>query len=37
LWTFEELGQFLKYAHNSKGILIAAGATAYTDFGKKTS
>lgn len=31
----EELGQFLKYAHNSKGIVIAAGATAYTDFGKK--
>ena len=31
----EELGQFLKYAHNSKGIIIAAGARAYTDFGKK--
>ncbi|MCG3720013.1 DUF5718 family protein, partial [Aliarcobacter butzleri] len=31
----EELGQFLKDAHKAKGILIAAGATAYTDFGKK--
>ncbi|RBQ28266.1 DUF5718 family protein [Aliarcobacter vitoriensis] len=31
----EELGQFLKYAHSAKGIVIAAGATTYTDFGKK--
>ena len=33
---FEELGQFLRVAaKDAKGILIAAGATAYTDFGKK--
>ena len=32
----EELGQFLRIAaKDAKGILIAAGATAYTDFGKK--
>lgn len=32
----EELTQFLKVAgKDAKGILIAAGATAYTDFGKK--
>jgi hypothetical protein len=32
----EELTQFLKVAaKDSKGILIAAGATAYADFGKK--
>ncbi len=32
----EELSQFLKdEGENAKGILIAAGATAYTDFGKK--
>ena len=32
----EELTQFLKAApKDTKGILIAAGATAYTDFGKK--
>lgn len=30
----EELAQFLKYTQNAKGILIAAGATAYTEFGK---
>lgn len=31
----EELTQFTNAAHSAKGILIAAGATAYTDFGKK--
>lgn len=31
----EELTQFMTEAKNAKGILIAAGATAYTDFGKK--
>ncbi|MDZ7819106.1 MAG: DUF5718 family protein [Aliarcobacter sp.] len=31
----EELTQFMTNAKNAKGILIAAGATAYTDFGKK--
>ncbi|MBP7742263.1 MAG: hypothetical protein KA073_02685 [Aliarcobacter sp.] len=31
----EELTQFMWNLENSKGILIAAGATAYTDFGKK--
>lgn len=31
----EEITQFTKYAKNAKGLLIAAGATAYTDFGKK--
>ena len=31
----EELTQFMFDAKNAKGILIAAGATAYTDFGKK--
>jgi len=30
----EELTQFTKYAKDSKGILIAAGATAYAEFGK---
>jgi hypothetical protein len=30
----EELTQFSKYAKNSKGLLIAAGATAYAEFGK---
>uniref|UniRef100_UPI00404839A3 DUF5718 family protein n=1 Tax=Aliarcobacter sp. TaxID=2321116 RepID=UPI00404839A3 len=31
----EELTQFMTNAKEAKGILIAAGATAYTDFGKK--
>jgi hypothetical protein len=31
----EEFTQFMTNAKDSKGILIAAGATAYTDFGKK--
>ena len=31
----EELGQFMKNAKDAKGMLIAAGATAYADFGKK--
>jgi hypothetical protein len=31
----EELTQFMTNAKDAKGILIAAGATAYTDFGKK--
>ncbi len=31
----EEITQFLKDAKESKGILIAAGATAYSEFGKK--
>jgi regulator of sigma D len=31
----EELTPFLKNIKNSKGLLIAAGATAYTEFGKK--
>ena len=32
----EDLTQFLKVAaKDAKGILIAAGATAYADFGKK--
>ena len=30
----EELTQFTKYAKDSKGLLIAAGATAYAEFGK---
>ena len=30
----EELTQFMFDAKNAKGILIAAGATAYTEFGK---
>lgn len=30
----EELTQFMSNAKNAKGILIAAGATAYTEFGK---
>jgi len=30
----EELTQFTKYSKDSKGILIAAGATAYAEFGK---
>ena len=31
----EELTQFMTNAKDAKGILIAAGATAYTEFGKK--
>ncbi len=31
----EELGQFMKNAKDAKGMIIAAGATAYADFGKK--
>ncbi len=31
----EELGQFMENAKDAKGMLIAAGATAYADFGKK--
>ncbi len=31
----EELTQFMTNAKDAKGILIAAGATAYADFGKK--
>jgi hypothetical protein len=31
----EELTQYLVNAKNAKGILIAAGATAYSEFGKK--
>lgn len=31
----EELTQFMTNIKDAKGILIAAGATAYTDFGKK--
>jgi hypothetical protein len=31
----EELTQFMKNAKEAKGILIAAGATAYSEFGKK--
>ncbi|PLY05352.1 MAG: hypothetical protein C0625_15095 [Arcobacter sp.] len=31
----EEITQFLKKAKEAKGILIAAGATAYSEFGKK--
>lgn len=31
----EELSPFIKNIQQSKGILIAAGATAYADFGKK--
>ncbi len=31
----EELSPLLKNIKNSKGLLIAAGATAYTEFGKK--
>lgn len=31
----EKLTQFMTNAKDAKGILIAAGATAYTDFGKK--
>ncbi len=31
----EELSQFMKNAKEAKGILIAAGATAYSEFGKK--
>jgi hypothetical protein len=30
----EELTQFMTNAKDAKGILIAAGATAYTEFGK---
>ncbi len=30
----EKLSPFIKDINNHKGILIAAGATAYTDFGK---
>lgn len=31
----EELSQFMKNAKDAKGILIAAGATAYSEFGKR--
>ena len=31
----EELGQFMKNAKDAKGMLIAAGATAYSEFGKR--
>lgn len=31
----EELGQFMNKANEAKGVLIAAGATAYSEFGKK--
>lgn len=31
----EELSPFIKNIKDSKGLLIAAGATAYTEFGKK--
>lgn len=31
----EELGQFMKKAEEAKGILIASGATAYSEFGKR--
>ena len=31
----EELTQFTKYAKDAKGLVIAAGATAYAEFGKK--
>lgn len=35
LGPLEELTQFTKYAKEAKGFLIAAGATAYAEFGKK--
>ena len=31
----EELSQFMKNAKDAKGMLIAAGATAYSEFGKR--
>lgn len=31
----EEITQFMKNANEAKGILIASGATAYSEFGKK--
>ncbi|MBU3014711.1 hypothetical protein KO488_08080 [Poseidonibacter lekithochrous] len=31
----EELGQFMKKAEEAKGMLIASGATAYSEFGKR--
>ncbi|KAB7890887.1 DUF5718 family protein [Poseidonibacter ostreae] len=31
----EEITQFMKKANEAKGILIASGATAYSEFGKK--
>ncbi len=34
LGPLEELTQFTKYAKDAKGLLIAAGATAYAEFGK---
>ena len=35
LGPLEELTQFTKYAKDAKGLVIAAGATAYAEFGKK--
>ena len=35
LGPLEELTQFTKYAKDAKGLIIAAGATAYAEFGKK--
>ena len=37
MWTIRRINSIYESAKNAKGILIAAGATAYTEFERKLS